>query len=80
VIDILTMQKTGLNFIIISFFFNFFVFCFCFYFLKSLVIGQMHLENMQVPFSTAGNCSFHLNSQTKVDAQCSDHSSKKWYG
>lgn len=34
---------------------------------------------VEVDFSTGGNCScsFHLNSQTKVDAQCSDHSSKK---
>jgi hypothetical protein len=75
VIDILTMQNTGRNFIIISFSVTFLL-------LKSLVIGQMHLEHMQVHFSTGGNCSysFHSNSQIKVDAQCSDNSCEKWYG
>ncbi|XP_059461383.1 serine/threonine-protein kinase STY46-like isoform X4 [Corylus avellana] len=35
---------------------------------------------VEVHFSTGGNCShsFHSNSQMKVDAQCSDHSSEKW--
>jgi len=34
---------------------------------------------VEVHFSTGGNCrySFHSNSQIKVDAQCSDHSSEK---
>ncbi|XP_059461374.1 serine/threonine-protein kinase STY46-like isoform X2 [Corylus avellana] len=34
---------------------------------------------VEVHFSTGGNCShsFHSNSQMKVDAQCSDHSSEK---